>query len=368
MRILASTALCALLLTGCGANHNSIYRTHEFDPGAGYGSSKDPVTNIAMIDAKQRAIISNYVPARKRKDKEDIPAGIRVCAEAGADAFSVLSSSVAASGTLSKGDTEAAANLATSVNEIGTTIGLRTQTVQVLRDIMYRTCERYMGGAIGPEEFEIQNARDQRTIVSLLAIEQLTGAVTPKPVTIAATAQAETGATLLSIQANRDQAQEDLEEQTEIAAASKQALVDNQDETADKDLKAKADKDEARRKDLEENLANLHIRREVALTASTASTAGATATEISADNYTSNIDQHTAEKLAQAVTDIVTLTFNIDEVMMKCIKILSDNDAKKPVQSFCLGYLNNKNIEKAKALGAEAIAAMKTLNEDFGSW
>ena len=365
MRILASTALCAILLTGCGANHNSIYRTHEFDPGAGYGSSEDPVTNIAMIDAKQRAIISNYVVARKRKDKEDIPAGIRVCAEAGADAFSVLSSSIAASGTYSDGSTEAAANLATSVNEIGTTIGLRTQTIQVLRDIMYRTCERYMGGAIGPEEFEIQNARDQRTIVSLLAIEQLTGAVTPKPVTIAATAEAATGATLLSIQANRDQAQEDLEEQIEIAAASKQALDDNQDETADKDLKAKADKDEARRKDLEENLANLNIRREAALNASTA---GATATEISADSYTSNIGQHTAEKVAQAVTDIVTLTFDVDEVTMKCIKVLTDGKAEQNVLGFCIDYLKIKNNEKRLAFEKNKAAAEEALNKDFGDW
>ena len=87
---------------------------------------------------------------------------------------------------------KASLELALSSSETGATIA-RTQTINMLREMMYRTCERYLSGALGPAEFSIQAARDQRLMVSILAIEQLTGAVTIKPTIIASNGIASVG-------------------------------------------------------------------------------------------------------------------------------------------------------------------------------
>jgi hypothetical protein len=66
----------------------------------------------------------------------------------------------------------------------------RSQTVNILRESMYRTCERYLSGAISKEEFIVQAARDQRTMVQVLAIEQLTGAARAQATALTTTAKA----------------------------------------------------------------------------------------------------------------------------------------------------------------------------------
>jgi hypothetical protein len=48
---------------------------------------------------------------------------------------------------------------------------------------MYRTCERYLSGALEKSSFVIQAARDQRTMLTVLAIEQLTRTARP-PATV----------------------------------------------------------------------------------------------------------------------------------------------------------------------------------------
>ena len=119
---------------------------------------------VALIDAKQRAILSSTVNDR-----------FRFCAEPSPDAFTTFSSVL----NLSKDET---ATLRAALSESGVNIGLRTQTITVLRDMMYRLCERYLNEGINSEALTIQAARDQRLIASILAIEQLTGAVQPRMV------------------------------------------------------------------------------------------------------------------------------------------------------------------------------------------
>ena len=65
----------------------------------------------------------------------------------------------------------------------------------MLRELMYWTCERYLSGGYDPTELSLQAIRDQRLMVSVLAIEQLTGAVTPKPVVIGAAGSGGAGIT-----------------------------------------------------------------------------------------------------------------------------------------------------------------------------
>ena len=158
-RILICGSIFGILvmnLGACTANLNSIYRTYKIP--------EDAEGSVALIDAKQRAILYR---------------GSKFCAEPSPDAFTTLSSLIEASTGDSPEQEEAIAKLRHQINEDGINIGLRTQTITILRDMMYRLCERHMNDGIGKNEFSIQAARDQRLIASILAIEQLTGALRP---------------------------------------------------------------------------------------------------------------------------------------------------------------------------------------------
>lgn len=152
-----TTALAAsVALSGC-AVMNSI---HWKFPGPN-GSS------VFTVDAKQRHLIM----AKEGKNGEK---GIRVCAEAAPDVFSAINSSLG--GNALFGATDRSAKISSAIAETAASIE-RTQTINLLRESMYRTCERYLSGALDKRTFVIQAARDQQTMLAILAIEQLTGAV-----------------------------------------------------------------------------------------------------------------------------------------------------------------------------------------------
>jgi hypothetical protein len=198
------------LVGGCGANHNSIFRTFSSDA----ENAGDLRLSAFVIDAKQRAVI-----AKTRKGQ-----GYIYCVEPSPDAFSVLSSSLSAKGRFSQSaaDTDAVSELARTMSESGSTIS-RTQTIQILRESLYRTCERYANYEITEEELTIQAIRDQRMIVSVLAIEQLTGSLVPPPVAISTTAEADTGSSALTAQENVEKAQAKLKTKTAAAKAAEDA-------------------------------------------------------------------------------------------------------------------------------------------------
>ncbi len=143
------------------------------------------------VDARQRFLLISE--ATKRSSGASYK---KYCAEPSPDVFSVIGQAASANGSFGKSGSPASVNAAVqaafSSSEVGSTIP-RTQTINMLREMMYRTCERYLSGALSETEFPIQAARDQRIMVSLLAIEQLTGVVTPKSVAIQASGNANGG-------------------------------------------------------------------------------------------------------------------------------------------------------------------------------
>lgn len=159
MKINSRTPAIVFLATvSCGcANFNSIFHTFEASDG-----------KSVSIDAKQRVVLA------------DSKRGI-VCAEPSPDALSALSASLNASVITPERLT---AQLAASNAESATSIGLRTQTIQLLRDAMYRVCEGYMSGALTGPDFLKVHRRYQNLMLGLLAVEQLTGTVTPHPVVL----------------------------------------------------------------------------------------------------------------------------------------------------------------------------------------
>jgi hypothetical protein len=214
-----SLLLLSIALTGCTANQKAIHKVDNLE-------GKGPV--IISVDAKQRAIIANcrkYQGSGLKADEQTR----RFCSEPSPDVFSVVAQALSVGGSFGQSadpaSIEAALNAAFSDSENGATIA-RTQSTNLLRELMFRTCERYMNGAIDELEMSVQAARDQRLIVSILAIEQLTGAVTPRPVVIGTAGSGTAGASGDAITAY-----EDARKSLETADASVASAQKKYDET-----------------------------------------------------------------------------------------------------------------------------------------
>jgi len=170
-------ALSALVVTSGCAKWSTVYRVNTL-PGS------DPTA--ISVDAKQRHVL--IVPERSAATdaKGGSVTGWRMCAEAAPDVFSALAASGSGDFGFSQDKSSIGANakLAFAMNETAGTIE-RTQTINLLRESFYRTCERYLSGAIPKSAFGVQAGRDMRMAVAVLAIEQLTRVVRP-PATIIA--------------------------------------------------------------------------------------------------------------------------------------------------------------------------------------
>jgi len=156
----ALLACSAMALCSCASIGNLAAVNKKETLGSGFGG-KAPAG--VFIDAEQRAVLSN-----RRTDKD-----MRVvCAEPAPDALSAI----AAQAGVSVSDISNAVSAEGGVSEAAANIGLRTQTIQTLRDGFYRVCEAYMNG-LSEEQYSIMLRRFQTNMIALLAIEQLTGAV-----------------------------------------------------------------------------------------------------------------------------------------------------------------------------------------------
>lgn len=167
-KFIGAIILCAL--SGC-ANQHAVYRTFD-------ASSEKPKS--VVLDVKERAILV----------KNTKHGGIKVCAEPSPDALSVIGTSLAGSAS-DKSLTALQAVAGTS--ESGAFVGLRTTAIQLLQYEMYRNCESEFNGDLSPPEVADLHRRDQNVMTGLLAIEQLTGAVATRPVTLSQTTAAGTG-------------------------------------------------------------------------------------------------------------------------------------------------------------------------------
>lgn len=138
------------------------------------------------LDAQQRAILSGK---RGTKTENNVPQETVWCAEPSPDAITAIGAS---SGGAFRSE-EQQAQLALTLAQQAASIGLRTQSIQLLRDAMYRACEGYLSGAIGKPDFYQLQRRFQNLTLGLLAIEQLTGAVKADQATLTTGGAAGTG-------------------------------------------------------------------------------------------------------------------------------------------------------------------------------
>lgn len=142
----------------------------------------EPSTGVS-VDIKQRMVFKN-------RDASTTNSWPRICAEPSPDALSSLGASLGASFLRPSGTN---AQLGSAISESAAFVGLRTQSIQLMRDAMYRACEAYMSGAITNDDYLFLQRRFQAQVVGLLAIEQLTGTVAAQPVTVQNSAAAAAG-------------------------------------------------------------------------------------------------------------------------------------------------------------------------------
>jgi hypothetical protein len=234
----AAGFLCVLIAYGC-ANSQSIYRTVEL--------GSETAGQAIAIDAKQRVIFSSPRPQKNSTDATgNANADKKVvvyCPEPSPDALSAYSSSgsltnflqaATPSGQSVKDQLQAAF----AKGEAAASIGLRTQSIQLLRDQMFWDCIAYMNDAVTPDQFNALQRRSQNFTLGILAIEQLTEVVKAEAVALSTASSAATGANdltnektvLTNAQKNQDEAQTRLE-------ASKTAL-----DNANEEVKAQTKK------------------------------------------------------------------------------------------------------------------------------
>lgn len=159
-------ALGALSLSACASIGNMTAVNKKETLGSGLNGKGYAPAGV-FIDAEQRAVLSN----RRVDPKSGVDLRV-VCAEPAPDALSAI----AAQAGVSVSDISSAVAAEGGVSEAAANIGLRTQTIQTLRDGFYRVCEAYMNG-LSEEQYSIMLRRFQTNMIALLAIEQLTGAV-----------------------------------------------------------------------------------------------------------------------------------------------------------------------------------------------
>lgn len=149
------------LLCGCGGE---IF--HRFDLQDGHSLS---------IDARQRLVF-----VASRPDEEGAPHQI-ICTEPSPDAIVARAEAIAAQGSffsrvmLGGG----AAN-----QESAASIGLRTQTIQLLRDGLFRACEAYMNGILDRSQYALILANFDRVMIAALAIDAIGGSIQAPAVAI----------------------------------------------------------------------------------------------------------------------------------------------------------------------------------------
>lgn len=296
---------------------------------------------VITVDAKQRAILSAH--RLLGADGKPNSASVRAfCSEPSPDVFSVIAQSLSAGGSFGKtanpASLDIALNLAYSSAENGSTIP-RTQTINMLRELMFRTCERYLSGGYDETELSLQAIRDQRLMVSILAIEQLTGAITPKPVVLGAAGSAAAGITgdalvrLDDARKARDKANsahesavadyEQVNGDTKVCDAIKDKPETGLSDEQKAKVKPCADAGDAVTAALAERTAKTAAYQELSSLARSGGVSVSTTLESSAEGGLDRVSPQAVADVSLAVREIVGHNFNDDtEGKMFCMRIL----------------------------------------------
>ena len=270
-----------------------------------------------------------------------------LCAEPTPDALQAYAASLGVGvGAPSQG----AASIAQAMQTGAASVGLHTQSITLMRDALYRVCEQAHNKSIGSADIIHLLQRSQDLTLGVLAIEQLTGAVTSKQVVLSGTANASASSNIANTEAakaaaaktelvrkqERDNAQKKVtddqsafdalkaqmaapgisEPETAALQAKKDALGNTI--TQDKDALTVAEKNYQSAQD-----ATLAINGQLD-SAMTSAATGATGNGAFASGSDQKIiDKETAAAIAQAVEQIVDTVVNRGRLVDVCANFMS---------------------------------------------
>lgn len=118
------------------------------------------------LSAEQRVFLS-----RDRAIADNPPQRV-TCAEPSPDALKAIAQSLSAQAQAAG---QGGGGLSASSAESAASIGLRTATIQLLRDGLYRICEAYANGALSEFGYALALSNFDEIMIRLISVEGLTG-------------------------------------------------------------------------------------------------------------------------------------------------------------------------------------------------
>lgn len=375
--------------------------------------------SAVFVDAKQRGVYFYQKNKETVKDNTKVTEIMRgFCAEPNPDAVSAMAATLGLDLTVTD---KGKLGLSNAVSEGVANIGLRTVAIQALRDAMYRNCEAYAGGGITEFGIETLQRRFQSTMVAILAIEQLTGAVkAPNTVIVSDTSagspdaiidltnKTETARAVLDTATKAEKkANEQLSEAKQEMEAAETTLKTFNDEIAAIEDKAYADQSTAEKKKiatkkekkegLEKTIAVKNTakqsaketyeaaqktteKRKQAFDAIDSSrvaalTGGGTAKNtavVTTVNQAEPLSYEAVKEVSKAVVDIVEATMQLNYWTEVCTTLIGQNGNEKPQQNSALALCNlmlaARNDEQSmKAIFVKASEAYGFGGTDWGN-
>lgn len=316
------------------------------------------------LDAQQRLVVF----AANRYCAEPSPDALAAYAAAlGFSAPKLPSKALAASGAL---------------NSVAGSIGLRTQSITLMRDTLYRICEGRLNNTLSDEQVAVLMSRSQDLTAVILATEQLTGAVAAPPVTLTTGGSS---SALASLTANTEalnaaeaaEAKQKAERDTTATAAKEaktasdtanstwQSAIKNQspDEpaaaaaahSAEENYQlaqTKANDAEAAYKRLQENTEQVRQARDAA----NAVTAAAVSSGASAGSFAQRgLSSQDVAKVADTVNQMVTELLHKDYFLDTCLATLTSPGSVEAMKTLA-DAANNPAISNVNVDGTDLTA------------
>lgn len=165
--------VCLAVLSAC-AELNSIHRSTPLPKIGEAGKA-------VHLDIQQRLVLMNEFGSFCSEPSPDALAAY--AAALGVGESSIVGKAVSAT---AGGQSSAAS------------VGLRTQSITLMRDALFRMCEAYANGAVGTAQIAALLSRSQDLTAVILAVEQLTGAVVANQAALVSSTTTDSSASLLA--------------------------------------------------------------------------------------------------------------------------------------------------------------------------
>ena len=341
---------------------------------AGCNSFKISENSSQLVDIQKRAILvggAETTVATVAGTHTKTVTNFKVCAEPSPDAMSAMAMDAAAKGGVPG---KVSVELSAALQQSAAFVGLRTTSIQLLRDFGYRLCEAYLSGAIEPGQYDLLMRRFQKNVVALLAIEQLTGAVKAPPIVLTAQGRAETAQSLSDQRDIREKVSkkiDDLEKEKKTKETEKADLLKANASADTKDLDSLITAKDAEIKRQQKDLET--IDKSIATARGTLVEGQTTATIHSENSPTTRSDE-AMKKVAEVVENISMAIVQSDDVTQLCILTLgsitdTQNSVRVKFADWCQKELDLNQKERDIYLTslANQIAAKEKILADSNS-